>query len=53
MRSASDILGDQVVRILDPEAFAQRFADAAETSTTSGYYLAEYEKYVEADHCIR
>lgn len=46
IRSASDILGDQVVRILDP----QPFMDVLRTGRSlkdQRVYLAEYEKYVE------
>ncbi|MDO4458779.1 MAG: [Fe-Fe] hydrogenase large subunit C-terminal domain-containing protein [Clostridia bacterium] len=46
LRYASDILGDQLVRILDPKEFIQ-----VNQSGTSIYnekkYLAEYRKYVE------
>lgn len=46
IRSASDVLGDQVVRILDPSVFLQ----ALETKRNihdKRTYLAEYKKYVE------
>lgn len=46
IRSASDILGDQVVRILDPKVFM----DVLQTGRNvrdQRVYLAEYKKYVE------
>lgn len=46
IRAASDVLGDQVVRILDPKIFI----DVLETKQTirdRRVYLAEYAKYVE------
>lgn len=46
IRSASDVLGDQVIRILDPKIFM----DVLRTGrgiTDQRIYLAEYNKYVE------
>lgn len=46
IRNASDILGDQVIRILDPK----NFLDVMETGHSirdERIYLAEYRKYVE------
>lgn len=45
LRSASDILGDQVVRILDPKVFTD--AMRGEEAKNKLVYLAEYNKYVE------
>lgn len=45
LRSASDILGDQVVRILDPKPFTD--AMRGEEAKNKLVYLAEYNKYVE------
>lgn len=45
LRSASDILGDQVVRILDPKPFTD--AMRGEAAKNKLVYLAEYNKYVE------
>ena len=46
LRSASDVLGEQVVRILDPKPFmdVQRTGRAIRDSKV---YLAEYDRYVE------
>ena len=46
IRSASDILGDQVVRILDPTVFMEVLANERDVHNRKTY-LAEYEKYVE------
>ena len=46
IRSASDVLGDQVVRILDPKIFLQ-VLDTKRTIRDQRVYLAEYKKYVE------
>ena len=46
VRSASDVLGDQVVRILDPKVFMQ-VRDSHRTVRNKRLYLAEYKKYVE------
>ena len=46
VRSASDVLGDQVVRILDPQVFMQ-VRDSHRTVRNKRLYLAEYKKYVE------
>ncbi len=46
IRSASDILGDQVVRILDPAIFMQVLR-TRRTVRDKRVYLAEYGKYVE------
>ena len=45
LRSASDILGDQVVRILDPKPFTD--AMRGEEAKNKLVYLAEYNRYVE------
>ena len=45
LRSASDILGDQVVRILDPKVFTD--AMAGSEAKNKLVYLAEYNRYVE------
>lgn len=46
IRSASDILGDQVVRILDPAIFL-KVLDTRRSIRDQRTYLAEYKKYVE------
>lgn len=46
VRSASDVLGEQVVRILDPQVFMQ-VRDTRRTVRNKRLYLAEYKKYVE------
>lgn len=46
IRYASDILGDQVVRILDPGLFMQVLSTGRDV-TEQRVYLAEYEKYVD------
>ncbi len=46
VRSAYDVLGDQVVRILDPKVFMQ-VRDSHRTVRNKRLYLAEYKKYVE------
>ena len=46
VRSASDVLGEQVVRILDPQVFMQ-VRDSHRTVRNKRLYLAEYKKYVE------
>lgn len=46
IRAASDILGDQVVRILDPAIFGEVLA-SGHSVRDRRVYLAEYEKYVE------
>ena len=46
MRSARDILGDQVVRILDPKPFVQ-VLESGRNIKNKRTYLAEYERYVE------
>lgn len=46
IRSASDVLGDQVIRIMDPQVFL----DVLKTGRSvrdQRIYLAEYNKYVE------
>ena len=46
IRNASDVLGDQVIRILDPKVFL----DVMQTGRSihdEKVYLAEYQKYVE------
>ena len=46
IRSASDILGDQVVRILDPSVFL-KVLETKRSVRDQRIYLAEYKKYVE------
>ena len=46
LRSASDVLGDQVVRILDPKDFLD-VLNKGRNLHNKRAYLAEYEKYVE------
>lgn len=46
IRSASDVLGDQVVRILDPSAFL-KVLESKRSIRNQRVYLAEYKKYVE------
>ena len=46
LRSASDILGDQVVRVLEPKYFMQVLSSGRNIHNKS-MYIAEYEKYVE------
>lgn len=46
LRFASDILGDQVVRILDPGDFLQVLSSGRDLHNKRGF-LVEYEKYVE------
>lgn len=46
LRFASDILGDQVVRILDPGDFLQVLSSGCDLHNKRGF-LVEYEKYVE------
>ena len=46
IRSASDILGDQVVRILDPSVFL-KVLETKRSVRDQRTYLAEYKKYVE------
>ena len=46
IRSASDVLGDQIVRILDPEDFMQ-VKNKSANIYDKRVYLAEYDKYVE------
>ncbi len=46
IRSDSDILGDQVVRILDPVPFI-KVLDTKQNIKNEKIYLAEYDKYVE------
>ena len=46
IRSASDVLGEPVVRILDPTVFAKVKA-SGRTVRDQRTYLAEYKKYVE------
>ncbi len=46
IRSASDILGDQVIRILDPAVFMQVLTTRQNVSAQK-VYLAEYKRYVE------
>ena len=46
IRSASDVLGDQVVRILDPSIFIH-VLETKRSVRDKRIYLAEYKKYVE------
>ncbi len=46
IRSASDILGDQVIRILDPGLF-MKVLSSGEEVRNQRTYLAEYKRYVE------
>ena len=46
IRLASDILGDQVVRVLDPSDFLEVLGTGRDIHNKQ-VYLAEYEKYVE------
>lgn len=46
IRSASDILGDQLIRILDPTPFL-RVLESKQSLRDQRIYLAEYKKYVE------
>ena len=46
IRSIHDILGDQVVRILDPTLF-MRVLESGRSVRNKRVYLAEYERYVE------
>ncbi len=46
IRSASDILGDQVVRVLDPTTFLN-VRDKGRNVRDQRVYLAEYKRYVE------
>lgn len=46
IRSASDILGDQVIRILDPKIFIEVLR-TGRSVRDERVYLAEYDKYVE------
>ena len=46
IRSASDILGDQVIRILDPTVFMQVISSGKDVRDER-VYLAEYKRYIE------
>ena len=46
LRSASDVLGEPVVRIMDPSAFIQTQTTGRDVRAQR-VYLAEYKKYVE------
>lgn len=46
IRSASDVLGDQVVRILDPTVF-RKVLETKRSVRNKRVFLAEYKKYVE------
>ncbi|MGN0690044.1 MAG: [Fe-Fe] hydrogenase large subunit C-terminal domain-containing protein, partial [Oscillospiraceae bacterium] len=46
IRSASDVLGDQVIRILDPKIFLT-VLETGRSVRDQRMYLAEYKKYVE------
>ena len=46
IRSASDVLGDQVIRILDPTAFMNVISTGRDVKDQR-VYLAEYKRYVE------
>ncbi len=46
IRSASDVLGDQVIRILDPSIFMQVMSSGRDVRDER-VYLAEYKRYIE------
>ncbi len=46
IRSASDVLGDSVVRILDPSVFAEVLS-TKQNIRNKRVYMAEYKKYIE------
>ncbi len=46
LRSASDIVGDQVIRILEPSGFID-VRDSGRSVHNDRKYLAEYKKYIE------
>ncbi len=46
IRSASDVLGDQVVRILDPEIF-NRVLRTGRDVRSEQVYLADYSRFIE------
>lgn len=46
VRNVSDVLGEQVVRILDPKIFLDVLSDG-KSAKNRRVYLAEYKKYVE------
>lgn len=46
IRSASDVLGDQVIRILDPTVFMNVMTSGKDVKDQR-VYLAEYKRYVE------
>ena len=46
LRNASDVLGEQVIRILDPQDF-MKVRDEGASIRDHRVYLAEYNKYVE------
>ncbi len=46
LRSASDVLGDQVIRILDPTPFL-KVLESRRTIKDQRVYLTEYKRYVE------
>ena len=46
IRSSSDVLGDQVIRILDPTVF-MRVRDTGRGVRDERVYLAEYKRYIE------
>lgn len=46
IRYASDILGDQVIRILDPKIFI-KVLNSGQSVNNQRVYLAEYKRYVE------
>ncbi len=46
IRYASDVLGDQIIRILDPTPFL-KVLDSKKSLRDQRVYLAEYKKYVE------
>ena len=46
LRSAKDILGDQVIRVLDPKLFLNVLQSGRDLRNKR-VYLAEYERYVE------
>ena len=46
IRQASDVLGDQVIRILDPKPFME-VLKSGRNIKNERVYLAEYKKYIE------
>ena len=46
IRSASDVIGNGVVRVLDPTPFME-VLKTGQPQRSSGVYLAEYKRYIE------